>query len=180
MPMKMRPAAVCLCLLLAGGSAHLLAEDWPEFRGAGRLGIWLETGLLETFPSQGLAVRWRAPVKEGLSGPAVAGGRVFATDWEPTDGMRGVERALAFDEATGRLLWAVEWEADYAGVMWEIRPRRDADSRRRAGVCARRTGTLSALDVETGALLWRKRFGDDYSVDRMHWGFDWGPCQRAA
>ena len=28
------------------------------------------------------------PIKAGFSGPSVADGRVFASDWEPTDGMR--------------------------------------------------------------------------------------------
>ena len=176
MPMMMRTAAAgcCVCLLLAGGATRLLAEDWPEFRGAGRLGVWLETGLLESFPADGLAVRWRAPIKAGLSGPAVAGGRVFTTDWEPTDGMRGVERALAFDEASGRLLWSIEWEADYAGVMWEIGPGATPTVDGERVYMLGRTGTLSALDVETGALLWRKQYGADYGVDRMQWGFDWG------
>ena len=176
MPMTLRTAAAgcCVCLALAGGSASLLAEDWPEFRGAGRLGVWHETGLLETFPAEGLAVRWRTPIKAGLSGPAVAGGRVFATDWEPTDGMRGVERALAFDEESGRLLWSIEWEADYAGVMWEIGPGATPTVDGERVYMLGRTGTLSALDVETGALLWRKQYGADYGVDRMRWGFDWG------
>ncbi|SVE50611.1 uncharacterized protein METZ01_LOCUS503465, partial [marine metagenome] len=71
------------------------AEDWPEFRGAGRLGIWHETGVLEQFPDVGLKARWRVPVHAGYSGPAVAGGRVFVTDFEMTNGMRGTERALA-------------------------------------------------------------------------------------
>ena len=33
------------------------AEDWPEFRGAGRLGVWHETGVLEQFPDAGLKAR---------------------------------------------------------------------------------------------------------------------------
>ena len=33
---------------------------------------------------------------------------------------------------------------------------------------------LSALDTETGEILWRKSYSEDYGVDRMRWGFDWG------
>ena len=174
MRVTMRTAAgICACLVLAGVSTRLLAEDWPEFRGAGRLGIWHETGLLESFPADGLRVRWRSPIRAGLAGPAVADGRVFATDWEPTDGMRGVERALAFDEVSGQLLWSTAWEADYAGVMWEIGPGATPTVDGERVYMLGRTGTLSALDVETGALLWRKDYGADYGVDRMQWGFDW-------
>src|SRR6266545_1535329 len=65
------------------------AEDWPEWRGKGRTGVFNETGILEKFPSTGLQVKWRTPVRAGYSGPAVAAGRVFVTDFEtlrPSDG----------------------------------------------------------------------------------------------
>jgi outer membrane protein assembly factor BamB len=150
------------------------ADDWPEFRGEGRLGEWRETGLLEEFPADGLKVVWRTPIKNGYAGPSVANGRVFVTDFEPMNGMRGTERAMALDEATGEILWVQEWEADYQGIMWEVGPGAtptvDGDRVYMLG----RTGVLSALNVETGALLWRKSYGEDFGVDRTQWGFDWG------
>src|SRR5205814_5199457 len=36
------------------------ADDWPQWRGPNRDGVWRETGILESFPASGLAVRWRA------------------------------------------------------------------------------------------------------------------------
>ena len=117
-------ALACATSILVG-TIQTRADDWPEFRGKGRLGVWHETGLLEEFPAEGLKVLWRTPIKAGFAGPAVADGRVFVTDFEATHGMRGVERALALDEATG-------------------------------------------------ALLWRKDYAEDYGVDRLQWGFDWG------
>ena len=169
-----RTATLGCLLVLAGGAATLGADDWPEFRGEGRLGEWRETGLLESFPAQGLEARWRMPIKAGFSGPSVADGRVFASDWEPTDGMRGTERALAFDEATGAVLWTREWEADYAGIQWEVGPGATPTVDGDRVYVLGRTGVLSALRVDTGELLWRKHYGDDYGVDRMQWGFDWG------
>ena len=166
-------SVACIALALVG-SIVVDAEDWPEFRGAGRLGIWHEPGVIETFPADGLKVRWRTPVKAGYAGPAVADGRVFITDWEPTQGMRGVERAMALDEATGRILWTAAWDADYAGIQWEVGPGAtptvDGDRVYTLG----RAGMLSALAVDTGDVLWQKDYGADYGVDRMTWGFDWG------
>ena len=150
------------------------AEDWPEFRGKGRLGVWNEAGLIQSFPEDGLKVRWRTPLKAGYSGPAVVDGRVFVTDFEPTEGMRGIERALALDEVTGEVLWIQEWEADYAGIQWETGPGATPTVDGERVYVLGRTGVLSALNVETGDLLWRKSYGDDYQVDRMRWGFDWG------
>src|SRR5437899_10457340 len=50
------------------------AEDWPQFRGPNRDSVWHETGILQTFPAEGLKVRWRAPLGAGNSSPVVARG----------------------------------------------------------------------------------------------------------
>src|SRR5690349_9378551 len=56
------------------------AADWPQFRGPTRDGVWNETGILKTFPVQGLKIRWRTPVGPGWSSPVVVRGRVYLTD----------------------------------------------------------------------------------------------------
>jgi outer membrane protein assembly factor BamB len=84
-------------LLFVGfvGSVGLRADDWPQWRGPQRDGVWRETGIIETIPEAALKVRWRARVGNGYSGPAVAAGRVFVTDhqFKPE-----VERVLCFEE----------------------------------------------------------------------------------
>ena len=99
------------------------AEDWPEWRGKERLGVWNETGIVEKFPADGLKVEWRTPIRGGYSGPSVAAGRVYVTDFLPKEKKSGTERALCLDEKSGKVLWAHEWEADYAGVSYEVGPR---------------------------------------------------------
>ena len=99
---------VATCALVACVAAAVIhAEDWPEFRGKGRVGVWTETGILDTFPKEGLKVFWRTPVRGGYAGPAVADGRVFVVDYLETKRPRGIERALALDEKTGKILWTV-------------------------------------------------------------------------
>src|SRR2546426_11856907 len=61
----------------------LLADDWPQWLGPQRDGIWREKGVLESFPTNGLLVRWRAVVHRGYSGPAVVGDRLFMLDRQP-------------------------------------------------------------------------------------------------
>ena len=121
-------AAVLLCTAVP---ATVAADDWPEYRGAGRQGVWTETGILDEFPPGGLSFTWRVPIHDGYAGPAVAGGRVFVIDARPagTGGMRMVERVLCLDEETGETLWSREWEADYAGLqpLYAIGPRGHAD-----------------------------------------------------
>ncbi len=155
-------------------SPAIHADDWPEFRGAGRLGVWHESGIVQDFPTEGLKARWRVPIKAGYAGPAVADGRVFVTDFEPTNGMRGTERAMALEETTGNLLWMQEWDANYAGIQWEVGPGATPTVDGDRVYVLGRTGVLSALSVDTGEILWRKSYAEDYEVDRMRWGFDWG------
>src|SRR5262245_4538771 len=104
--------------LLAGTAAR--GDDWPQWRGPERDGVWRETGILETIPAAGLKVRWRARVGAGYSGPVVAQGRVFVTDhrFGPE-----VERVLCFDQATGKPLWAHTYPCDYADMEYGNGPR---------------------------------------------------------
>ena len=112
----MKRLLVWTLAFLAIGSAALLADDWPEFRGKGRLGLWNETGLLKTFPEDGLPVLWRTPINGGFTGPAVVDGRVYVTDLRVTDRrtLAGFERTIALDEQTGAVLWTREWPVNYA------------------------------------------------------------------
>ena len=103
------------------------AEDWAQWRGADRLAVWQETGIVEELPDQ-LKVGWRTPLRSGYAGPAVAGGRVFVTDWFEDPESRtidGTERALALDEQTGEVLWTHEWQTSYRMMMasYAIGPR---------------------------------------------------------
>ena len=169
-------AAVLLCIAVP---AIVAADDWPEYRGAGRQGVWTETGILEEFPPGGLSFTWRVPIHDGYAGPAVAGGRVFVIDARPagTRGMRMVERVLCLDEETGETLWSREWEADYAGIqpLYAIGPRAtptvDGDRVYVQGA----TGRLFALDVATGAVRWSKDYVADLGTEVPAWGMAGAP-----
>ena len=166
-------ACLVACLLLAAPGAG--AEDWPEFRGKGRLGAWNETGILERFPEEGLDIAWRTPINRGYAGPAVADGRVFLSDFARTSGMSGIERAVCLDERTGEILWTYEWEANYAGISWDEGPRAtptvDGDRVYVQGAA----GTLVALNAETGEVLWTRNFREEFDADMPIYGFASSP-----
>jgi outer membrane protein assembly factor BamB len=162
---------VCVCLpvmlCLIGLS---IAEDWPEWRGKGRTGVWNESGILEKFPERGLQAHWRTPIHGGFAGAAVAAGRVFVTDFEPTAGLRGKERAICLEERTGKILWTRSWEADYKGISYPYGPRAtptvDADRVYIVGA----SGTLLCLKVQTGEVVWQKDYAKDYGMQMPTWG----------
>jgi outer membrane protein assembly factor BamB len=159
-------------LMLLWAIALLHAEDWSEWRGHGRQGIWNETGLLERFPPNGPAATWRTPVNSGYSGPAVSAGRVFVTDSKKTTGNRAIERALAIDERTGQILWTHEWPADYSGMqlVYAIGPRATPTVDAERVYVLGASGRLLALDVRTGAVAWEKNFVEDYDASIPSWG----------
>ena len=39
-----------------------MADDWPQWRGPARDGVWRETGIVETFAKPELVALWRAPM----------------------------------------------------------------------------------------------------------------------
>jgi outer membrane protein assembly factor BamB len=171
----MKPLLYWILLLVTVAAAP--AADWPEWRGAGRGGEWNESGILKQFPPGGLKFRWRAPVRGGYSGPAVAGRRVFLTDFELKEGRRGTERALCFDELTGKLLWERAWPVDYTALQanYAIGPRATptVDGDRVFVVGA--MGNLLCLDVKSGAVVWQKDFVRDYATSVPVWGMASSP-----
>ncbi|MFN7767478.1 MAG: pyrrolo-quinoline quinone, partial [Planctomycetaceae bacterium] len=45
-------------------------EDWPQWMGPRRDGVWRETGTLERFPEGGPKVVWRTALAAGYAGPS--------------------------------------------------------------------------------------------------------------
>jgi outer membrane protein assembly factor BamB len=161
---------VAMCLLIPA-----LAEDWPEWRGKGRVGIWQESGILDKFPEGGLTVSWRTPIHGGFAGPAVAAGRVFVTDFEPTAGLKGTERALCLDEKSGKILWTHAWGADYGKISYPVGPRAtptvDGDRVYIVGAA----GTLICLRAQTGTVVWQRDYAKDYGMQMPTWGITSAP-----
>ena len=167
-----------LVLIMAAfvrGIPSVHAEDWPQWRGAGRLGMWNETRIIDEFPDEGLKVVWRAPIRSGFAGPAVSEGRVFVLDWQEDPQSRtldGIERLVALDEETGSVLWTHEWATSYRMLQgsYAIGPRATptVDGDRVYVVGA--SGVLRCVNVQTGNLIWTKNYIDDYDTSVATWG----------
>ena len=136
-------------------STAVHADDWPQWRGQDRRAVWDETGIVEDLPKE-LLVKWRVPVGTGFSGPSVADGRVFITDWREDPRSRtleGTERLIVLDEATGDLLWTHEWETSYRMLMtsYAIGPRatQSIDGERVNSTGRRNTSMMRCCNAET-------------------------------
>ena len=177
------PALSALFLVIAAGLAAQ-ADDWPEWRGELRDGVWREKGILEQFPPGGLPVRWRTPVGPGFCGPAVAGGRVFLMDraldegaptdvqtrWNYRDKTTGRERVLALDEATGKILWTHVYPCAYS-IAYGSGPRATPTVHGDKVYTLGAMGELLCLESATGKVVWKKNLMRDYGVEAPLYGF---------
>ena len=180
-PMRTQFVFGALIVAFLGGLAPaVLADDWPQWRGPDRRAEWLETGIIDKFPDSGLEVVWRARVRSGFAGPVVADGRVFVLDWleDPESRtMDGTERLVALDEETGSVLWTHEWATSYRmlQVSYAIGPRAtptvDGDRVYMVGA----SGVLRCVSVESGDLIWQKRYIEDYDTSVTTWGIASSP-----
>lgn len=170
---------VFIALILCYANAR--ADDWPQWRGPQRDGVWRESGIVDTIPATGLPVQWRVAVKGGYSGPAVAEGRVYLTDYDrpasplanaPNDRtqLAGRERVLCFEATTGKLLWKHEYDCPYA-ISYASGPRCTPTVADGKVYALGAEGNLVCLDAVTGRLIWARDFKKDYAAPTPIWGF---------
>jgi len=156
-------------------------DDWPQWLGPRRDAIWREQGLVTSIPAGGLPVKWRVPVAEGYSGPAVVGGRVYVADYVARAGdvvnapndrttRAGTERLLCLDAATGKLLWKHEQDCPYS-ISYASGPRCTPTVVDGRVAMLGAEGNLTCLDATSGTLLWSKDFKKDYAAPTPIWGF---------
>jgi outer membrane protein assembly factor BamB len=142
------------------------ADDWPQWRGPNRDGVWHETGIMEMFPTNGLKVAWRAAVGRGWSSPVVAQGRVYVTDLElepPT----AKERVLCFDASSGQPLWSHKYLAAYPEWAFDPNvggPRATPIIRDGRLFTIGALGQLFCLDAVNGGVVWEKDLAKEYQV----------------
>jgi WD40 repeat protein len=159
-----------LALLFAVASTR--ADDWPQWRGPNRDGVWRETGILERIPAAGLKVRWRARVGAGYSGPVVAQGRVFVTDHQFNP---EVERVLCFDEATGKLLWIHSYPTTYQDMEYGNGPRASPTVHDGRIYTLGTQGHLFCLDAARGEVMWKKKLAEDFKGEVPRYGASAAP-----
>ncbi|RLD50568.1 MAG: hypothetical protein DRI97_16870, partial [Bacteroidetes bacterium] len=112
-----------ILLFVIVGIIHLSCQtqDWPDWRGENRDGVWKESGIVEKFDSDVIELKWSVPIGPGYSGPTVSKGKVYVTD--RLERPSQAERVLCFDEQTGEQIWAHQYDCVYEGVGYPAGPR---------------------------------------------------------
>jgi outer membrane protein assembly factor BamB len=181
--LQRRSAARLLLLALALLGTMATAEDWPQWMGPKRDGVWREKGVLERFAESGPKILWRVPVQGGYSGPTVADGRVFLMDRsegprpERKKGERalpvvpGKERILCLDAKSGSTLWEHAYERAYQ-IDFPAGPRNSPLLHKGRVYTLGAMGDLLCLEAVSGRLVWERHFLEEFKgLEPPIWGF---------
>ncbi len=179
------PISLLVSLFAVGWSWSVQADDWPQWLGKNRDGVYAESGVIDAIPEAGLNVRWRVPVGPGYSGPAVVGNRVFLSDYVRESGtpfnepgkratLNGQERIHCLDAKTGESLWQHAYDCPYS-ISYPNGPRCtptvDGDRVYSLGS----EGDLICLNAQDGTVVWQRSFKNDFAAKVPLWGFSGHP-----
>ena len=149
------------CCVL-GMVAVVQADDWPQWRGPDRDGVWRESGIVRQLTDDNIKVLWRQEIGAGYCGPTVADRRVFVMDRVLEPEQR--ERILCFDSITGKQLWKVEYPCEYRGVSYTAGPRASVTIDGTRAYALGTMGHLHCLDAWNGEILWKRDLNADYNI----------------
>jgi hypothetical protein len=154
----------------------VLANDWPQWLGPQRDGVWREDGLLERFPEGGLKALWRVPLGTGYAGPAVANGKVYIMDRSrkldaegkpvkpgPDRFVPGYERLVCLSANDGKQLWEHKYECNY-NMGYGFGPRATPTVAEGRVYILGGMGDMKCLDAEKGTVIWEKSLPKEYGL----------------
>jgi outer membrane protein assembly factor BamB len=164
---------ILLALALASAVAFARADDWPQWRGPNRDGVWRETGLVQKFSSSQLTPKWCVEIGSGYCGPTVASGRVFVMDLITKPAT--AERVHCFDEQSGKKIWSFEYPCPYGRVQYPAGPRASVTIDGGKAYALGATGRLHVFDAASGTILWQSDLAEQFNINLPQWGITAAP-----
>jgi len=170
--------------LLVLGCAPVFGDDWPQWFGPKRDGVWREDGILAKFPDGGPKQVWKTEIGAGYSGSAVVGDFVYITDrvspkieGNPAKAITSVgkERVLCLNAKTGVEVWKHEYECEYKRISYGFGPRTTPTIVDDKLYTLGAMGDLKCLDAKTGKQIWAVNFPKDLDAKVPIWGFSSSP-----
>ena len=158
--MAARILVITFAVLFGNSANSLSADDWTQWRGENRDGVWKEAGIVSTFTGDDVKPLWRQPVGTGYSSPTVARGKVFLMDFDES---KQDESIRCFDAQSGKPLWHQTYHSEYL-ISYKAGPRAAVTI---AGDCAYALGAmgwLHCLNLEDGKIIWKRDLNAEYQI----------------
>lgn len=158
---------IAVCALFLNEVA--IAEDWPQWRGPQRDGVWQAEGIVTELPDGQIPLVWSTEIGPGYSGPTVAGGKVYVMDRTNTD-----ERIICLESATGKEVWIHKYPAEYT-VSYKAGPRASVTIDQGVAFAVGAMGHFHCLDANTGKVIWQRDLRSEYDIQMPIWGIASSP-----
>lgn len=157
--MPQQTASLRATFLISIAAFSALAEDWPQFLGPTRNGVYAGTNLNSRWPKEGPPVVWQMKVGEGFSAPVVADRRLVLFHR-----VGDKERLDCVEARTGKMVWQHEYPTDYEDAYDRGNGPRATPAIANGRVFAfGPAGMLTCVSFTNGAKLWsvdtQKEFG---------------------
>jgi len=153
-------------LLFACSARPAVVEEWPQFLGPERTGVYQGPALAESWPPTGPRVVWRKPIGQGFSGPIVAGGRVVLFHR-----VHDREVVEALDPRTGASQWQYGYSTAYRDDFgFDPGPRAVPVAADGVLYTFGAEGQLSAINLATGSKIWSEDTMRRFGVQKAFFG----------
>jgi outer membrane protein assembly factor BamB len=158
-------------LLLIGGAclaltAVTLAQDWPQFLGPTRTGVYAGAPLNESWGPEGPKVIWRKAIGAGFAGPVVVQGRVLVFHR-----LANQETLDALDARTGTAQWRYAYPTAYRDDFgFDEGPRAVPVVADGVVYTFGAEGQLHAIDLAKGTRLWSVDTKQRFEVPKGFFG----------
>jgi outer membrane protein assembly factor BamB len=159
-------------LILAISCVAASAEDWPQWRGPQRNGVWVGARLPDKLPSRP-EPRWRRPLGGGYGGIAVCGGRLYVLDRQTKP--REVERVVCLDARTSKPVWTHEYAVTYGKLEFGNGPRATPTVHAGRVYAFGALGHLHCLEADSGKVIWSRDTMRDFKGRAPTWGHACSP-----
>lgn len=154
--------------LLIAALAPLLChgDDWPQFLGPRGNNTSSETGLIDSFPTNGLPIIWEKKIGTGYSAPSVRGGQVVLHHRLGSE-----EIVESMDATSGKPAWRHAYPSRYTDPYgYNNGPRCTPLLTSNRCYTFGAEGRLLCLDRLTGQVVWQRDTAKDWQVPEAFFG----------
>ena len=162
----MQRATALLAIIVLAMGIECAAQDWPQFFGPERDGVYSGPPLAQTWSDDGPPLVWEQDVGEGFSGPVVSDGRLIL--FHRVSNREVVE---AFDPETGTSLWDYSYPTSYRDDFgFDEGPRAVPVIADGVVYTFGAQGQLHAVELETGRGIWSHDTMNRFDVSKGYFG----------